>query len=388
MSFTRVCSCLAAGLLLLGACTGSNASSTSPTSTHPTVSTDASPSASPTAFLAGAAPLPAGCHGPSLTEAETAAFAAEGRIWALDPHTGRLSCLLQSNDPGPFLWGPRGDRVLLGGFQVAGFGKAPSFPATGIHPAIEDWGHPIGIAIVFGQPDATHPQKFFLETNKTKTLRDLPAATYLDVAYHPTGLALGFILERAGSQSIWLSTNEGEQPKRLVFTNEGTTFSDVTFTHDGESLVYVAHHSAGYSEVHTIDLASPTTLNSLWKGPVGEYVRTVAPSPNDQRFAVTEGNSCQTSRSALLLGRAGERPLVPEAAGPSTIIGWLDNTTALVGVGGCGSRIDLYASDATGASAPDLLVTGVDAAASRAPAPEAPTSLPKEVQLDTGPGVG
>jgi hypothetical protein len=375
--------------VLLGACTSPGPSATEPTgSPQTTVPTSSPPTASPTTFLADGTPLPAGCDDRRPTGSQTVAFAAVGRIWALDPNSGRLSCLLESQNPGPFLWGPRGDRVLLSNLQVAGWRTAPSNAPTTVQPAIADWGHPVGIAIVFAQADAKRPQKFFLETDKTTTLRDLPAATYLDIAYHPTGLALAFILQRDGSQSIWFSTNTGAQAKQLVFTEEGTTFSDVTFTHDGESLVYIAHHAAGYSELHTIDLARPDTLNSMWKGPVGEYARTVAPSPDDRRFAVTEGKRCAKNRAALVVGHSRERVLLPDDDRPTAVLGWLDPQTVLVGAGGCGNPMDLYAVPAAGSSAPSLLVRGVSAAASRAPAPSDSVTLPKEVQLDTGSGIG
>jgi hypothetical protein len=376
-------------LALLGACTGSNPPAAAPSGSSPSAApTSASATPSPTTFLADGTPLPSGCEDRSPARSQTVAFAADGRIWALDPRSGRLSCLVESTDPGPFLWGPRGDRVLLNDFQVAGWRTAPSSAPSGVQPAIADWGHPVGIAIVFARADAKHPQKFFLASDRTTTLRDLPAASYLDVAYHPPGLALAFILQRKGSQSIWFSTNEGEQAKQLVFTEEGTTFSDVTFTHDGESLVYIAHHAQGYSELHTIDLARPNTLNSVWKGPVGEYARTVAPSPDDRAFAVTEGKSCSKGRAAMLLGHRRERRLVPSAGRPSSVLGWLDPQTVLVGVGGCGAPMDLYQVPATGASGPSLLVRGVIAAASRTPAPSGHVSLPKEVELDTGSGIG
>jgi len=307
----------------------------------------------------------------------------------LDPATGRLSCLLKSGDAGPFLWGPQGDRVLLGGLQVAGLPGAPSFPASGVVPQVADWGHPLGLAVVYTEPDATHPQKLFMDTGKKETLTHMPSATYLDVAYHPSGLALAFILERKGKQSIWLSTNEGEQAKRMVFTDTGTTFSDVTFSHDGQSLIYMAHHIEGYSHLHSIDLSAPDTINSVWKGPIGEYVRTVSPSPDDQLYAVTEGRTCEESHAALLIGSSGgERSLLPGVAGPTSTLGWVDPVTMLIGAGGCGAPMSVYEVSASISSAPQLLVSGVSAAASRAPAPPAPSTLPREVLLDTGSGVG
>ncbi|MBA3690652.1 MAG: hypothetical protein H0W82_04475 [Actinobacteria bacterium] len=42
----------------------------------------------------------------------------------------------------------------------------------------------------------------------------MPKGTYLDIAYHPSGLALAVILERDGTQSIWFSTNKGKDPAR------------------------------------------------------------------------------------------------------------------------------------------------------------------------------
>jgi len=59
----------------------------------------------------------------------------------------------------------------------------------------------------------------------------------------------------------------------------------------------------------------------------------------------------------------------------------------LVGAGGCRDQLDLSAFDVrTEESVP--LVSGVTAAASRAPAPPTPSSLPQEVEGEIGSGVG
>jgi hypothetical protein len=80
-------------------------------------------------------------------------------------------------------------------------------------------------------------------------------------------------------------------------------------------------------------------------------------------------------------------PVLPDVSGPTRVLGWLDGTHVLVGAGGCGGPLDLSAFDVrTEASVP--LVSGVTAAASRAPAPRAPTSLPQEVKGEVGSGVG
>src|SRR5215213_1030300 len=92
--------------LLLTACTSSTAStSTPPTTTESSVPT--TPSQSPQTTLANGSTLPSGCEGRAVP-AETAAFVAEGRAWALDPASGRLSCLFDVVDPGAFAFSPQG----------------------------------------------------------------------------------------------------------------------------------------------------------------------------------------------------------------------------------------------------------------------------------------
>jgi hypothetical protein len=377
---------LAAFVLVIG-CTSSGTSVPSTGDSSSTSSSTSASSASAGTNLADGTPLPDTCDFRRLSAGQTVAFAASGRVWALDPSSGHLSCVLETDDPGPFLWGPLGDRILLGGFRVAGLGNSPSFDVNAAVPQVADWGHPIGIAIVFAQQGVGVPRKFFLENDKLQKLGAMPKARYLDVAYHPSGLALGWVLERGGKQEIWFSTNEGLDPKRLVFSVQGTTFGDVGFTHDGQSLVYVANHAQGYAEVHTIDLSDPTTLHSVWKGGQGDLIRNVSLSPTDGRMVATEGRDCSDSRAVQLVHERQALPALPGEHRPTTVLGWLDAHTYLVGAGGCGEPMDLYAASTKSGMEPQLMVTGVEAAASRAAAPPAPTSLPKEVQLDTGSGV-
>jgi hypothetical protein len=384
----RVLVC-AASVLLIGCTSSGTSTPTSEASSSSAQPSQTSTSVAPSSTtLADGAPLPDTCDFRRVSAGQTVAFAASGGVWALDPSNDHLSCLLQADDPGPFLWGPLGDRVLLGGFRVAGLGSSPSFDVNAAAPQIADWGHPIGIAIVFAQEGVGVPRKFFLEDDKLQKLGSMPKARYLDVAYHPSGLALAWVLERGGRQEIWFSTNEGLDPKRLVFSVQGTTFTDVGFTHDGQSLVYVANHAQGYAEVHTIDLSDPTTLHSVWKGGQGDLISSVSLSPTDGRMVATEGRGCSDSRAVQLVHEREALPALPGEHRPTTVLGWLDAHTYLVGAGGCGEPVDLYAASTKHSVEPQLLVKGVVAAASRAAAPPAPTSLPKEVQLDTGSGVG
>jgi len=382
----------AALLALLIGCTSTGSSGAGPTTppagTVPP-SPSATPSTSPGATLADGTALPEGCEAHRLRATQTVAFAAGGRVWALDPNDGKLTCLVEATDPGPFLWGPLGDRVLLGGFQVVGLGSSPSATLASVDETTADWGHPIGIAIVFAERGSSVPEKYLLDDHEVQRLSDMPHGTYLDVAYHPSGLALAWVIDHGGRQEIWFSTNEGKDPKRLVFGVGGTTFSDVAFSHDGQDLVYTANHPSGYAEFHSIDLTDPTVLHTEWRGGKGDVLRNAILSPTDQRVIATEGASCDEGRAVQLVHEQTALDPLPKVHGPTSALGWIDAHTYLVGAGGCGgSTMDVYTASTKHGVEPQLLVSGVDAAASRAAAPPAPTSLPKEVQLDTGSGVG
>jgi dipeptidyl aminopeptidase/acylaminoacyl peptidase len=340
---------------------------------------------SPAGATIAGAPLPE-CSGPSqFTNEQTVAFAAEGHVWALDPSSGDLSCLWPVTDPGPFIWGPLGDRVLLGGLEVVGGAKAPAHEAGDVQPTVADWGHPVGIAIVFSQEGDSHPRKLLLEEGKIKTLDALPTGSYLDVAYHPSGLALAFVIEADEEQSIWLSTNEGENPKRLVFSHSGTLFTDIEFSPDGQSLFYTAHHPQGFAAVHWVDLSAPGTLEDGWRSIGDLFVRGFVLAPHGSGIAVDTGDSCESSQAVFIDGLTKQHAALPDEKRPTSVLGWLDGRTALVGAGGCGSPLDLFAVDSRrGEQAP--LVAGVEDAATRVPAPPAPSTLPKVVEEEVPPG--
>jgi hypothetical protein len=305
-----------AAFALVACTTSSTVSPPTSGSSSPTASaTSGSPTpAAPVAMLANGNPVPT-CSGTfSADPAQTVSFVSGGFAYALDPDTLDTSCAMAVTDPGPFLWGPLGDRVLLGGLQVAGLSaKAPTVGSTGVQPLALDWGHPVGIAVVYSEKGSPTPQKLLLESDTTEHFRQMPHGTYLDVAYHPSGLALAYVLERDGVQSIWYSTNEGTDPKRLVFTKEGTTFTDVAFSPDGQDLTYIAQHAEGYPAYHWIDLSDPSTLESGWRGDVGQYVSHFFQAPHGSGIAVDLGKTCEESRAAVLAGPpapAGRAPAV------------------------------------------------------------------------------
>ena len=356
---------------------------TGPTGVEPTGPTPSEGPAGTT--LADGSSLPAGCDEGSPRGRQSVTFVAEGRAWALQPGSGQLTCMFEVDDPGPFAWGPRGDRVLLAGLQVRGVEfEALDHRATGQMVDAFDWGHPVGTAIVFSSDDRPRPEKLYLEEDRIADLRHLPRGTYVDVAYHPSGLALGFILERAGRQSIWISTNEGLQPERLVFSKAGTRFTSIEFTPDGQELVWTAQHANGFPQVHAMDLADRSGFTNGWRGKVGQFAADLRLAPVGDASTVNEGEDCESRRALVVEGSRAE-PLLPDESRPTSALGWLDGVTVLVAAGGCDEQSDLFVVDVADGDA-TLLVSGIDVAASRAKAPPGPDEVPVPAEEEPPPG--
>lgn len=338
----------------------------------------ASPSsASASTTLASGVELPNGCRGRAPRRGQTVAFVADdGRAWALDPRSGQLTCLFRVDEPGAFAWGPQGDRVLLGDLAVRGVsGEAPTLAAVGSRPVAFDWGHPLGLAVVFAARGDRTPQKRFMDDGRIEALPALPGGRYLHVAYHPSGLALAFVIDHHGDQSIWLSTNEGLDPVRLVFSQGGTRFTSIAFTPDGQRLVWTAQHAGGkYPQIHTMDLADRTGFTDGWRGESGQQASNLRLPPSGNLMAVDEGSGCDDRRAMIVLSPKVARPALPASGEPSTVIGWLDRSTVLVAAGGCDERLDLSAVDVTGDVTP--LVLGADVGATRTVTRSAPDSVP------------
>jgi hypothetical protein len=364
-------------LLLVVSCTGSgDGPSASPPTGGPSASGDPSPTADPSGpRMADGAPLPPGCTGgggPSYT----VAFVADGRAWALDPSDGDVACLFPlQGDPGPFAWGPQGDRVLLGGFEVHGIAAdAPDLPPIDLGLGPFDWGHPIGLAVVFADLDG-RPRKRFVDDGRVERLRSLPPGRYLQIAYHPSGLALAFVVEGPDGQEIWLSTNEGLDPERLVFSEAGTTFPSIAFTPNGRQLWWTARHEGGLAELHWMDLDDRQGFGTSWNLPTDGTAGGLRMAPSGRLKAVTVGTDCDDRRAFVVSGREGV-PALPDADGPTSAVGWLDATTLLVAAGGCDGVQDLYAVDALGDDEPVALVLGVELAAPRTVVRHPPRDVP------------
>ena len=368
-------------LVMLAACTGAS-TEVPPTSGS---GTGSSPSAIITRFANGR-PLPAGCPAGDSARAQTVAFVAGGNAWVLDPDSSDASCLFPTPAPGPFTWNPRGDRMLLNGLSIRSVDGKHLRVATSPTSPLSSWGHPIGKAVVYIPPSGTSLLKVYPGSQRTDDITPVPDVRYLNVIYHPSGLALAFVVDTGDGQEIWLSSNVGEDPVKLVFAVGRTTFGALGFTSDGRTLLYAAVHRDDAPVLHALDLTDPTFNQGLWHGDAGDRISAIFPQPkrSGDLIAFTVGTACGDSTAMLF--RQGE-PARSLAAAPSRIVGWLDARTVLVASGGCGGPSNLASVDVTqDATVP--LVDGVDIAAARTPLLGYVPPLPQHIEEEVGSGVG
>jgi len=388
---------LATSVILVAGCTATTKAAappttgsprTSSTSTAPATITAPDTTAAPTTPPVVVASLPGGCDGvvPPTTSALT--FVAQGRAWALAPDDpASLHCLFPLTQSGLWSWGPRGDRVVLDGLQVRGVGTSVSRPAAALDPSYYSWSRPTGTTVVFTDQSQKDLLRADMGYGGTQDITPVPGATYGDIAYHPAGLAIGFVATPpAGTATIWISTNTGQNPRQLVVADEaGTSFGHIVFAHDGTGLFYSVDTTAGAHTLERYDLASGSiAAPPLWSGsaPIDD-ITELGGVPG---VALTVGSACADRRAvySALDGTAGQ-PLSPGVPGPVSVIGRLDADRFVVATGGCdGAPEDLYVVHLSGA-APSLIVRGVDTAAMRTPEPTPPPPLPVNLPQSSEP---
>jgi hypothetical protein len=375
--------------LLAGACKGGAQQTASPTgaTTPPSTIPPTSPSPSvtpPTGPAALIASLPVSCDQGVPAASASITFAADGRGWAVAPDGDGLTCLFDVGNPGLFAWGPKADRVVLAGLEVRGVGSDASRPPKDLEPADASWGRPTGLALAFVDSTAKKLEKALIGGSRIQNVSPFNNVTYQHVVYHPSGLALGFVLTDSDGSSIWLSSNTGKDPKKLVFSDQGTVFGPIAFDQDGTGLFYGAAVADGSTMVSVLELKSNTVTEGLWKGDRG--ILRIIPQAEASGLLVDAGSNCADSQ-ALFSTQDGTdgTPLLPQATGPTTAIGWLDDHLALVGEGGCGEPMRLWAVDTTIGGAATLLVEGVDRASVRVPDPLPTPPLP-DIGVNAGVG--
>jgi hypothetical protein len=326
--------------------------------------------------LASGKALPAKCTVADVRPAATVAFVANGRAWALEPRGGRLSCLFSARHPGPFAWGPRGDRALLARLEVKGFGAAPTRPPGKVDPAASSWGRPIGKSIVFVGRGGRALLKAHPAGGGFTDVTPVKGVHYERVVYHPSGLAFAFVLKQGKHESVWMSSNVGATPRKLVHGRLHTGFDAIAFGEDGAVLYFAAQHVDRRVDVHVLPLVAGGAPSApvVWRGGPEERVTDLF-AGRGADLALTVGRSCESSRAVLVTNRRrGGSDLLPDHR-RSRALGWLDDRHVLVASGSCGEKLDLY-SVRTASLEARLLVRGVDAASVRRPEPLPPPPLP------------
>jgi hypothetical protein len=348
-------------------------SSSATASPSPSLGATPAPSA---ATLASGIVLPA-CVPRAPRASATVTFAAAGHAWALNPDGTGLTCLFAVEDVGPFEWGPLGDRVLLGGLEVKYLVAGSHLAASGTTFAAITWSRPTGKSIVYAPVAAKSLEKVFVDGSPAQHVTPIESSKYLSVTYHPSGEAYAFALEGDGGQSIWMSTNTGKTPVRLVFSNEGTTFGAIGFEADGKHLLYAAQHADNHAELHRISVTDTTNAPVVFEGPIGPMILDIRPGLTTGTFAWTSGTSCADT-VAMAQTPAGTARALPDIRRPTRAVGWLGATSLLVAAGGCREPLDLFAVDVSAGSIVPL-ASGVSAAAVRTPVPTPPAALPAAV---------
>jgi hypothetical protein len=320
--------------------------------------------------------LPSGSdHRAPSPAAAPVAFVANGRAWAVSAAGGTPVCLFEVADPGPFQWGPRGDRVVLAGLEVKGLGSSASRPRSQVDPSLVAWGRPTGKAIAFIPPGGARLDKAEIGGSQVVPVRPAAGAAYTDVVYHPSGRAIAYVTHEGARWHLWMSTNTGQSATRLQ--TSGQQIGPIGFSFSGHNLYHAVRLTDGSWKIHSYNLLNRRATGVLWQGR-GPVQRLVAPKEPGRtpRLALDVGGGCG-DRQALLSRLDGGPgvPLLPAAGTPTTAIGWLDASHVAVGAGGCGQPMTLWVTDING-DAPVRIADGADQAAVRhpdlTPTPELP----------------
>ena len=328
--------------------------------------------------------LPDGCAGsaPSPTSAPVA-FVAGGRAWATTADGRRLWCLFEVHRPGPFLWGPRGDRVVLDGLEVRGVGAPVWRPPRGIETVSLTWLGANGSALAFVTPGRLNLASAALGSIELRELTPFRGPTYQAVAGHPSGQALAFVLQRAGASEVWMASNTGGGQARLVPPTRAR-LGPLAFAGGGKVLYYGSRLPDGNRRLEVFSLAEGRSLAPAWTGKRDVLAIVARRDPAATQLAIDTGSGCGDRRADLsgLDGGPG-RPLLPSATRPTGAVGWLDSHRVLVAEGSCQGPFDLWLVDVNGRE-PQSVARGIDRAALRWPDPRPAPAAPNLAALAQG----
>jgi hypothetical protein len=188
--------------------------------------------------------------------------------------------------------------------------------------------------------------------------------------YHPSGLAIAFVANGSDGSAIYMSSNIGADPKRLVFTMMGTRFGPIAFDPTGIQLYYAARLAGGKNMLAAYDLAGGNAAEHLWEG-TGPILRLTPRARGQAAVLMDVGSGCADRQAVLsALGGGSGAPALPEATVPTTGLGWLDAGHVLVGEGACDQPMKLWDVGVDTSATPTsqtLLFDGAGAASVRVP---------------------
>jgi hypothetical protein len=329
--------------------------------------------------------LPDGCPGASPSPAAApVAFVAGGRAWATNADGRRLWCLFEVRHPGPFLWGPRGDRVVLDGLEVRGVGTPVWRPPRGIETVSVTWLGPTGSSLAFVAPGGLNLSSAALGSIELGELTPFRGgAIYEDVAGHPSGQGLAFVLRREGASELWMASNSGSGAVQLVPPTRAR-LGPLAFAGSGKALYFGSRLPDGSRHLEVFSLAEGRRLAPAWAGERDVLAIVGRREPTATQVAIDTGSGCGDRRAELsgLDGGPG-RALLASAARPTSAVGWLDSRRVLVAEGGCDGPFDLWVVDVTGRE-PVSLARGIDRAALRRPDPRPLPAPPDLATLGSG----
>ena len=269
--------------------------------------------------------------------------------------------------PGPFLWGPRGDRVVLDGLEVRG--SAPRWrPARGIETRVAGLAGRQRNALAFVMPGGLNLASAALGSIDLRELTRSGAAppTWRWPATCPGGA--GLRAPARGRLEIWMASNAGSGAVRLVGPAGWARWPSRPAARPS-----LRGQAAGRQPPARGLLAGRAQrLAPAWTGERDVLAVVSRRDPAATQIAVDTGSGCDDRRADLsgLDGGPG-RPLLPSASRPTGAVGWLNTRQVLVVEGGCDGPFDLWLVDVNGGE-PKPVAHGIDRAALRWPDPAPP----------------
>src|SRR5947199_232 len=85
-------------------------------------------------------------------------------------------------------------------------GVPVSRPRSDLHPVYCSWSRPTGTTVVFTDAPRHRLARADLGRAAARDITPLPGVNYGDVGYHPSGLAIGFVVEKPDGVEIWMAT--------------------------------------------------------------------------------------------------------------------------------------------------------------------------------------